>query len=56
VRENERVDIASVQTVMKHEKLAWLTLVTCEDYRARQSSYNARRMVRAVLVKISGSK
>ncbi len=52
VRESRRVSTSRVSSVMKHEKLDWLTLVTCEDYRFLWNTYSARRMVRAVLVSV----
>ena len=52
VRESRRVNASNVSSVMKPEKLDWLTLVTCEDYRVFWNTYSARRMVRAVLVSI----
>ena len=52
VRESTRIDSASVQSALKHEKLAWLTLLTCEEYQIDQKTYSARRMVRAVLVSV----
>ena len=52
VRESQRIDSNSIQTVMKHEKLAWLTLLTCEDYSSLGDTYSSRRMVRAVLVSV----
>ena len=52
VRESKRISSNSVQPVMKHEALAWLTLVTCEDYRVAWNTYSGRRMVRGVLVSI----
>lgn len=51
-RESRRVNASNVSSVMKPEKLDWLTLVTCEDYRVFWNTYSARRMVRAVLVSI----
>jgi len=52
VRESRRVSTGSVSSVMKHEKLDWVTLLTCEDYRFLWNTYSARRMVRAVLVSV----
>lgn len=52
VRENQRISANSLQTVLKHEDRAWLTLLTCEDYRVLWNTYSGRRMVRAVLVSV----
>jgi len=52
VRENKRIDSASVQSVLKHEELTWLTLLTCEEYQVLWNTYSARRVVRAVLVNV----
>jgi len=43
---------SQVNTVMKHEDRAYVTLVTCEDYNLFFTTYSFRRMVRAVLVSI----
>lgn len=39
-------------SVLRHETLDWLTLVTCEAYDAGSSSYLHRLVVRAVLVSV----
>jgi LPXTG-site transpeptidase (sortase) family protein len=39
-------------SVISHEDLSWLTLVTCQDYDEANNSYSMRVAVRAVLVKV----
>lgn len=39
--------------VLRHEKLPWITLLTCKDYDPRTDSYRNRIAVRAVLVAIN---
>jgi LPXTG-site transpeptidase (sortase) family protein len=39
--------------VLRHEKLPWITLLTCKDYDQRTDSYRNRIAVRAVLVGIN---
>jgi LPXTG-site transpeptidase (sortase) family protein len=39
-------------SVLSHEDISWLTLVTCQDYNQANNSYSMRVAVRAVLVKV----
>ncbi len=39
-------------SVMGHEELDWITLITCKDYDAATDSYLSRQVVRAVLVNV----
>lgn len=39
-------------SVLRHEKLDWLTLITCSDYDLRLERYRQRLAVRAVLIEI----
>jgi LPXTG-site transpeptidase (sortase) family protein len=39
-------------SVISHEDLSWLTLVTCQDYDEASNTYSMRIAVRAVLVKV----
>jgi LPXTG-site transpeptidase (sortase) family protein len=39
-------------SVISHEDISWLTLITCQDYNEADNSYSMRVAVRAVLVKI----
>ena len=39
-------------SVMKHEELPWITLVTCKDYNEKTDTYLHRIVVRAVLVDV----
>jgi len=52
VRENRLVGPGNVNSVMKHEGLSWVTLLTCESYNAGTGSYAYRRMVRAILINV----
>ncbi len=52
VRESSTVTNKNVSTVMKHEDLDWVTLVTCESYNPFSGNYKFRRVVRAVLVSV----
>jgi len=56
VRSRARVYPNSIGTIMRHERLSWLTLVTCEDYNDKAEKYNFRRIVRAVLVSVTDEK
>lgn len=38
---------------LRHESLAWLTLITCKQYNEKTNSYNYRTVARAVLVKVT---
>jgi LPXTG-site transpeptidase (sortase) family protein len=50
VRSSDLVKASDVDKMMKHEKNAWVTLVTCEDFNEKTGAYQYRRLVRAVLV------
>ncbi len=52
VRESKLVSSDSTQSVLKHEVLDWVTLITCEDYHFLWNSYSGRRVIRAVLINI----
>ena len=54
VRESRLVSPKNTTAVIKHEELDWVTLVTCEDYNLLFAKYSYRRVVRAVLTKVSG--
>ncbi len=56
VRQTKRITPDNFTAALKHEDEAWLTLLTCEDYRLLFQTYNYRRMVRAVLVSVSPEK
>jgi LPXTG-site transpeptidase (sortase) family protein len=51
VRENTLVKPEQL-AVLKHEDLAWVTLITCQDYDSASGAYRWRRVVRAVLVSV----
>jgi LPXTG-site transpeptidase (sortase) family protein len=51
VREN-RVTAPNDTSVLKHEKEAWLTLVTCKNYNESNGTYANRISVRAVLIAV----
>jgi len=52
VRQTQRIATDNFAAALQHEEKAWLTLITCEDYRFLFRTYNFRRMVRAVLVSV----
>ncbi len=56
VRQTKRIAPDNLSAVLAHEEKAWLTLVTCEDYRILFRSYSYRRMVRAVLIAVIDEK
>jgi LPXTG-site transpeptidase (sortase) family protein len=51
VREN-KVLVPNDTSVLKHEKDAWLTLVTCKNYNETTDTYTNRVSVRAVLISV----
>ena len=55
VREN-RLTTAHDASVFQHEDYSWLTLLTCQGYDQAAGAYKWRRVVRAVLVKVTGDK
>ncbi|MBI9050987.1 MAG: sortase [Anaerolineaceae bacterium] len=52
VRQNKLVSSRNIRSVMQHETLDWVTLLTCESYNPNAQTYPFRRVVRAVLVKV----
>ena len=52
VRDTRIISPNNVDAALQHEEYDWITLVTCEDYNTIWGSYDYRRMVRAVLVKV----
>jgi len=52
IRETKLVAADDSDTVLKHEDLAWITLLTCRDYDEKSKTYLHRYIVRAVLVKV----
>ena len=53
VTENRRIKPEQIDLAFQSKSSSWLTLVTCEGYDAKTAAYSARRLVRAVLVKIT---
>ncbi|MDD1713598.1 MAG: Ig-like domain-containing protein [Methanoregulaceae archaeon] len=53
VRQVQKTGWDVTASVLKHEKLPWLTLVTCKDYDEATNSYRSRVVVRAVLVSVT---
>ncbi len=51
VRSIERVSPNNL-SVYKHEKLAWVTLITCQGYNVNTNTYAYRLVARAVLMKV----
>lgn len=56
VRQTKRIAPGNVSAALAHEEKAWLTLLTCEDYKFLFQTYQSRRMVRAVLVSVVSEK
>ena len=56
VRETKRIAPDDLSAVLVHENKAWLTLITCEEYRLLFHSYSYRRVVRAVLIAVIDEK
>lgn len=52
IRSNSTISPNNTYWLTKHEKLDWITLVTCQQYDEKTKSYLYRRVVRAVLVSI----
>ena len=52
VREVLQVAPGAVSSVIKHEDLPWVTLITCRGYNEATDSYKYRVAVRAVLVEV----
>jgi|GEM_PF-6410047 LPXTG-site transpeptidase (sortase) family protein len=52
VHQNQLIDASDINEVMQHQEKDWVTLLTCEDYNQSADSYNFRRIVRGLLVKI----
>lgn len=50
VRDIEQVSPTDLATVIQHEELPWLTLVTCGGYDASSDTYSYRVLIRAVLI------
>ncbi len=53
VRESRTVWPSQTSVALQHEKLDWVTLLTCEDYHILWNDYSLRRMVRAVRVSVA---
>jgi LPXTG-site transpeptidase (sortase) family protein len=53
VRNVTRVRPDVVDLALKHEKLPWLTLITCDTYDKATGGYAYRTVVRAVLLKVA---
>jgi len=49
VRERRTV-LPNDQSVMRHEALDWVTLITCREYDSASGTYLLRTVIRAVLV------
>jgi LPXTG-site transpeptidase (sortase) family protein len=52
IRENRTVRPTDVASVLKHEEISWLTLITCKTYNEKTGEYESRTVVRAVLIKV----
>ena len=52
VRSNAIITGGNVSSVLRSERLDWLTLLTCDSFDMESNSYRYRRVVRAVLVRV----
>jgi len=52
VRQVMQVAPGATSSVIKHEELPWVTLITCRGYDEASNSYKYRVVVRAVLVDV----
>ncbi|MFN2143778.1 MAG: sortase [Anaerolineales bacterium] len=52
VQETGLVSPYQVNSVLRHETLDWVTLLTCEGFQPEWNSYSFRRIVRAVLIDV----
>jgi LPXTG-site transpeptidase (sortase) family protein len=52
VRSVMQVTPGTTASVLKHEELPWVTLITCRGYDEASNSYKYRVVVRAVLVEV----
>lgn len=51
VRSNLLINPNNTYWLTRHEKLDWVTLITCQQYDEKTRSYRYRRVVRAVLIR-----
>ncbi len=51
IRTNLLTNPNDTRLLAKHEKLDWITLITCQQYDGKTQSYRYRRVVRAVLIR-----
>lgn len=56
VRETKQIAPDNFSAALRHEDKAWLTLITCEDYKTLFQTYSYRRVVRAVWVSVASEK
>jgi type VI secretion system secreted protein VgrG len=52
VRQVMQVDPGAISSVITHEDLPWVTLITCRGYDEASNSYKYREVVRAVFVEV----
>ena len=52
VRDTRLHKANGIHSVITHEEIDWLTLVTCEGYQENNQTYAYRRIVRAVLIEV----
>ena len=53
VRSTSIVAPDDVESVIRHEELPWITLMTCKGYNEKNNSYESRYIVRAIQVEIN---
>jgi len=56
VRQTQKIEVNDFSAVLKHEDAAWITLLTCEEYKSEDQTYAARRAVRAILTQVKPEK
>lgn len=56
VRQTQKIEVNDFSAVLKHEDAAWITLLTCEEYKSEYQTYAARRAVRAILTQVKPEK
>lgn len=53
---NSWVSPSSTSAITQHQKIPWLTLITCHGYNEMTDNYNWRTIVKAVLVEVTDEK
>jgi LPXTG-site transpeptidase (sortase) family protein len=56
VSETTTISPKDTTAMLKYQNKTWVTLITCEGYQELTQDYSSRRMVRAVLVRVTVEK